>query len=68
MPFTGLSLLTYTASASIVLLSAWQAYGFQMIVYLAGNAKFAVYLGIPHVPGAGDLAIFCGAMVGAGLF
>jgi phospho-N-acetylmuramoyl-pentapeptide-transferase len=40
---------------------------FMMIVYLAGNAKFAVYLGIPHVPGAGDLAIFCGAMVGAGL-
>ncbi|MEI9928490.1 MAG: phospho-N-acetylmuramoyl-pentapeptide-transferase [Sphingomonas sp.] len=39
---------------------------FMMIVYLAGNAKFAVYLGIPHVPGAGDLAIFCGAMVGAG--
>jgi len=40
---------------------------FMTIVYLAGNAKFAVYLGIPHVPGAGDLAIFCGAMVGAGL-
>jgi phospho-N-acetylmuramoyl-pentapeptide-transferase len=40
---------------------------FMIIVYLAGNAKFAVYLGIPHVPGAGDLAIFCGAVVGAGL-
>jgi phospho-N-acetylmuramoyl-pentapeptide-transferase len=40
---------------------------FMVIVYLAGNAKFAGYLGIPHVPGAGDLAIFCGAMVGAGL-
>ena len=40
---------------------------FMIIVYLAGNAKFATYLGIPHVPGAGDLAIFCGAVVGAGL-
>jgi phospho-N-acetylmuramoyl-pentapeptide-transferase len=40
---------------------------FMTIVYLAGNAKFAVYLGIPHVPGAGDLAIFCGGIVGAGL-
>ncbi|MCW3835819.1 phospho-N-acetylmuramoyl-pentapeptide-transferase [Sphingomonas canadensis] len=40
---------------------------FMIIVYLAGNVKFATYLGIPHVPGAGDLAIFCGAMVGAGL-
>lgn len=40
---------------------------FMIIVYLAGNARFAEYLGIPHVPGAGDLAIFCGAIVGAGL-
>jgi phospho-N-acetylmuramoyl-pentapeptide-transferase len=43
------------------------AVAFMIIVYLAGNAKFATYLGIPHVPRAGDLAIFCGAMVGAGL-
>ena len=40
---------------------------FMIIVYLAGNVKFADYLGIPHVPGAGNLAIFCGAMIGAGL-
>lgn len=40
---------------------------FLVIVYLTGNAKFAAYLGIPHVPGAGDLAIFCGAIIGAGL-
>lgn len=40
---------------------------FMLIAYLAGNKIYAVYLGIPHVPGAGDLAIFCGAMVGAGL-
>ncbi|MDF0489116.1 phospho-N-acetylmuramoyl-pentapeptide-transferase [Sphingomonas sp. H39-1-10] len=43
------------------------AVAFMLIAYLAGNAKFAAYLGIPHVFGAGDLAIFCGAIVGAGL-
>lgn len=43
------------------------AVAFMLIVYLVGNVKFADYLGIPHVPRAGDLAIFCGAMVGAGL-
>ncbi len=40
---------------------------FMIIAYLAGNVKFADYLGIPHVPRAGDLAIFCGAIAGAGL-
>ncbi len=40
---------------------------FMIIVYLVGNAKFAEYLGIPYVAGAGDLAIFCGAIAGAGL-
>ncbi|RSV17639.1 phospho-N-acetylmuramoyl-pentapeptide-transferase [Sphingomonas sp. ABOLG] len=40
---------------------------FMLIVYLVGNVKFADYLGIPHVARAGDLAIFCGAMIGAGL-
>jgi len=38
-----------------------------VIVYLSGNAKFADYLGIPHVALSGELAIFCGAIVGAGL-
>lgn len=40
---------------------------FMLIAYLVGRADYASYLGIPHVPGAGDLAIFCGAVVGAGL-
>jgi phospho-N-acetylmuramoyl-pentapeptide-transferase len=40
---------------------------FAIIAYLAGRADFANYLGIPHVPGAGELAIFCGAVMGAGL-
>jgi len=38
-----------------------------IFAYVAGNAVFAKYLGIPYVPGAGELAIFCGAIAGAGL-
>jgi len=38
---------------------------FMLIVYIVGRADYAGYLGLPHVPGAGDLAILCGAMVGA---
>ena len=40
---------------------------FGFIAYLSGNAIFAGYLGIPFVPGTGELAVFCGAMVGASL-
>jgi phospho-N-acetylmuramoyl-pentapeptide-transferase len=40
---------------------------FLLISYLVGNARFANYLGIPHVPGAGDLTVLCLAIVGAGL-
>jgi phospho-N-acetylmuramoyl-pentapeptide-transferase len=32
-----------------------------------GNAVFSKYLLLPYIPGAGELAIFCGAIVGAGL-
>lgn len=35
--------------------------------YLTGNIHFANYLAIPYVPGTGEIAIFCGALVGAGL-
>ena len=40
---------------------------FALIAYLAGNAVFATYLQINYVPGAGELAVFCGALVGAGM-
>ncbi len=40
---------------------------FAIIAYLAGRADFAAYLGIPHVPRAGELAIYCAAVMGAGL-
>lgn len=38
---------------------------FAVIAYLSGNAIFANYLGIAHVPGTGELAVFLGALVGA---
>lgn len=40
---------------------------FAFISYLVGNHVFANYLQIPYVAGSGELAVFCGAMVGAGL-
>ena len=38
-----------------------------LFAYLAGNIKIANYLQIPYMAGTGELAIFCGAMVGAGI-
>ena len=38
-----------------------------VFAYLTGHSTFANYLGIPYIVGAGELAIFCGALVGAGL-
>jgi phospho-N-acetylmuramoyl-pentapeptide-transferase len=38
---------------------------FAIIAYLAGRSDFSVYLGIPHVPRAGELAILCAGIMGA---
>ncbi len=38
-----------------------------VFAYVTGNAVFSRYLLIPHIPGAGELLIFCAAMAGAGL-
>lgn len=38
-----------------------------IFAYLTGHSKIASYLQIPYVAGVGELAIFCGALVGAGL-
>ncbi|MFZ6638863.1 phospho-N-acetylmuramoyl-pentapeptide-transferase [Undibacterium sp. TC4M20W] len=38
-----------------------------LFAYLTGNVGYSKYLLIPHIPGAGELLIFCGAMAGAGL-
>jgi phospho-N-acetylmuramoyl-pentapeptide-transferase len=40
---------------------------FAIIAYLTGRVDYATYLGIPHVPRAGELAILCAGIMGAGL-
>ncbi len=40
---------------------------FALISYLAGHAVFAKYLQIPYVAGSGELAVFCAAVLGAGM-
>jgi len=40
---------------------------FALIAYVVGNANFALYLQLHHVPHADELSVFCGAMVGASL-
>jgi phospho-N-acetylmuramoyl-pentapeptide-transferase len=40
---------------------------FLIFTYVAGNAKIASYLQIPFVSGAGELTVFCAALIGAGL-
>ena len=40
---------------------------FLVITYLVGNVKFTDYLQVPYVAGAGELTVFCAAMIGAGL-
>src|SRR5262249_4017601 len=40
---------------------------FGLIAYLTGNFLFARYLQLHFVPGAGEVAVYCAAMVGSGL-
>lgn len=43
------------------------AFVFMIIAYLSGNVNFAAYLQIPYFPNTGELSVFCGALVGAGM-
>jgi len=51
--------------ATVPVMIAASAYG--LIAYLVGNYVFANYLQLHFVPGVGELAVFCGALIGAGL-
>jgi len=51
--------------ATVPVMIAAAAYG--MIAYLVGNFVFANYLQLHHVPGVGEIAVFCGALIGSGL-
>ncbi len=50
-----------------ILPSVMVAGGLGVFAYLAGNAVFARYLGIPFVPGVGEMVVLCGSLMGAGL-
>lgn len=50
-----------------ILPSVMVAAGLGLIAYLAGHSLFAEYLHIPNIRGAGELTVFCSALVGAGL-
>jgi len=41
--------------------------GLGLIAYLVGNIEYSSYLQIPYVVGSGELSVFCGALIGAGL-
>jgi phospho-N-acetylmuramoyl-pentapeptide-transferase len=43
------------------------ALAFGILSYLSGNINFSTYLYIPYTRGAGELAVFCGSLIGAGL-
>jgi phospho-N-acetylmuramoyl-pentapeptide-transferase len=43
------------------------AFGLGIFAYVTGHAGFADYLNIPHVAGAGEMAVICGSLIGAGL-
>ncbi len=47
--------------------SVFVAAALGIFAYVAGNSVFSDYLSMPYIPGAGELAIFCGALAGAGL-
>ena len=47
--------------------SVFVAAALGIFAYVAGHAVFSEYLGLPFLPGAGELAIFCGGLAGAGL-
>ncbi|MBK6743739.1 MAG: phospho-N-acetylmuramoyl-pentapeptide-transferase [Hydrogenophilales bacterium] len=59
--------LTDGADGLAILPTVMVAGALGIFAYVAGHAVFAKYLGLPHIPGAGELAIFCGALAGAGL-
>jgi phospho-N-acetylmuramoyl-pentapeptide-transferase len=59
--------LTDGADGLAILPTVMVAGALAIFAYVAGHAVFSKYLGMPHIPGAGELVIFCAAMVGAGL-
>lgn len=40
---------------------------FAIFIYITGNARLTQYLYLPYIPGVGEVTVFCGAFIGAGL-
>ena len=59
--------LTDGADGLAILPTVMVAGALAIFAYVAGHAVFSKYLGLPHIPGAGELVVFCTALVGAGL-
>jgi phospho-N-acetylmuramoyl-pentapeptide-transferase len=59
--------LTDGADGLAILPTVMVAGALAIFAYVAGHAVFAKYLGLPHIPGAGELVVFCTALFGAGL-
>jgi phospho-N-acetylmuramoyl-pentapeptide-transferase len=59
--------LTDGADGLAILPTVMVAGALAIFAYVAGHAVFSKYLGLPHIPGAGELVVFCAALVGAGL-
>ncbi|MDD3528881.1 MAG: phospho-N-acetylmuramoyl-pentapeptide-transferase [Gallionellaceae bacterium] len=59
--------LTDGADGLAILPTVMVAGALAIFAYVAGHAVFSKYLGMPFIPGAGELVVFCAAMVGAGL-
>ena len=59
--------LTDGADGLAILPTVMVAGALAIFAYVAGHAVFSKYLGLPHIPGAGELVIFCAALMGAGL-
>jgi len=59
--------LTDGADGLAILPTVMVAGALAIFAYVAGHAVFSKYLGLPFIPGAGELVVFCSAMVGAGL-
>ena len=59
--------LTDGLDGLVVMPVVMAAGGLAVYAYASGHAVFADYLGVPHLPGAHELVIFCAALAGAGL-
>ncbi len=59
--------LTDGADGLAILPTVMVSGALSIFAYVAGHAVFSKYLGLPHIPGAGELVVFCAALMGAGL-